>query len=67
MNINKIAEEGLKGYQDVVKTRIPITNPSILILYFGDLPGYEDSKNKIIMVGLNPSHNEFPEQDIPPV
>lgn len=38
----------------------PITYPSIPILFFGDLVKYQSSDLKIITVGLNPSHNEFP-------
>jgi hypothetical protein len=40
---------------------VSITNPSIPILYFGDLTKYLESEIKIITVGLNPSHIEFPE------
>jgi len=32
-------------------------------LYFGDYPAYEKSETKIITVGLNPSHKEFPIED----
>jgi len=38
----------------------PITQPSIPILFFGNLIKYLESDVKIITVGLNPSHNEFP-------
>ena len=38
----------------------PITFPSIPIFFFGDLIKYQRSDLKVITVGLNPSHNEFP-------
>jgi len=44
-------------------TALPITSPSIPILYFGDYPAYHKSETKIITVGLNPSHREFPIED----
>ena len=34
---------------------------SMPILYFGDLPAYLDSPLRIVTVGLNPSHHEFPQ------
>ena len=34
--------------------------PSMPILFFGDLPGYLASPVRIVTVGLNPSHREFP-------
>ncbi len=36
-----------------------VVNPSLPILYFGDLPAYVQSKLKIVTVGKNPSDNEF--------
>ena len=33
---------------------------SMPILYFGDLPAYENSPLRVVTVGLNPSHREFP-------
>ena len=37
-----------------------ITDPSMPVLFFGDLDQYEKSKQRIITVGLNPSKEEFP-------
>ena len=34
-------------------------NPSLPILYFGDLDAYEKSPRKVLTVGKNPSDNEF--------
>ena len=36
-----------------------VINPSIPILYFGDLRKYRESKLQVITVGKNPSDNEF--------
>jgi len=36
---------------------------SIPILYFGDLEAYFKSQRKIITVGLNPSRQEFPQEN----
>ena len=44
-----------KGYE--------VVNPSLPILYFGDKNRYDESEIRIITVGLNPSHMEFPKQD----
>lgn len=44
-----------------IKLKAPITNPSIPVLYFGDLEVFKKSSIKIITVGLNPSHKEFPQ------
>lgn len=41
------------------KTQEYIVNPSIPILFFGDLESYQKEKTKIITVGLNPSNTEF--------
>lgn len=40
-----------------------VVNPSIPILYFGDLPRYLDSGLKVITAALNPSKREFPVDD----
>lgn len=36
-----------------------IVNPSLPILYFGNLPEYRESDQKVITVAKNPSSNEF--------
>ena len=53
----------VQSYIRKMAAGLPITKPSIPIFYFGDLPGYQESELKIITVGLNPSHHEFPEAD----
>lgn len=39
-----------------------VVEPSIPILYFGDLRSYEDSSPRVVTVALNPSRKEFPER-----
>lgn len=36
-----------------------VVNPSLPILYFGNLEDYKKSKIKVVTVGKNPSDNEF--------
>lgn len=50
-------------FRQSLNSSLPITTPSIPILYFGDKPAYDKSTIKIITVGLNPSCNEFPVND----
>ena len=40
-----------------------LVQPSIPILFFGDLEGYYRSPLRVITVGLNPSRVEFPDND----
>lgn len=40
-----------------------LVEPSIPILFFGDLAAYTDSDIKIVTVALNPSNREFPTDD----
>jgi hypothetical protein len=47
------------SYFNQFKNEKVVINPSIPILYFGDLEQYRKSLLKIITVGKNPSHNEF--------
>lgn len=63
MNFNPLVQECFQKYLQTHNTSLPITSPSIPILYFGDYPAYEKSETKIITVGLNPSHREFPIDD----
>jgi len=63
MTIERLAEESLRMYRETTQTRVPVTSPSIPILYFGDQVAYEKSAIKVITVGLNPSHREFPADD----
>lgn len=63
MTIERLATESLRMYRVTKKTTVPITKPSIPILYFGDRTAYDKSERKVITVGLNPSHREFPAED----
>jgi hypothetical protein len=40
-----------------------VVDPASPILYFGDQPAYQQSKTRVITVGLNPSLAEFPPAD----
>lgn len=40
-----------------------VVHPAIPILYFGDLEAYWDSSVRVVTVGLNPSREEFPQDD----
>jgi hypothetical protein len=64
MTIEKLAQEiwSYKEALDVKKYKIK--DPSIPIMYFGDYEAYQQSPLKIITVGLNPSHEEFPINNI---
>jgi hypothetical protein len=55
---NELIHRTFEYYNQFKKEKF-VVNPSIPILYFGDLHGYRSSKLKIITVGKNPSHNEF--------
>lgn len=46
-------------YFDNFKNESFVVNPSLPILYFGDLASYKRSDIKILTVGKNPSDNEF--------
>jgi hypothetical protein len=40
-----------------------VVRPAVPILFFGDVEAYMQSPLRVITVGLNPSHLEFPEHD----
>ncbi len=63
MNLESLVHECFKQYLQSHNTSLPIPSPSIPILYFGNYPSYKKSEIKIITVGLNPSHREFPIED----
>ena len=54
----ELIEKTIK-YFEKYKNEKFIVNPSLPILYFGNLDAFLDSKIKIITVGKNPSDNEF--------
>jgi hypothetical protein len=58
--IDELVTNIFSSFNRTRKTQKVITFPSIPILYLGDLIKYKSSKQKIITVGLNPHHNEFP-------
>ena len=63
MTLYSLVHECFQLYHRTHNTSLPITSPAIPILYFGDYPAYQKSETKIITVGLNPSHREFPIED----
>ena len=59
--MDRLGDEAWRIYRE---TQDPcVVRPSIPILYFGDRQRYLSSPLKIITVGLNPSHHEFPVGD----
>ena len=46
-------------YYNTYKNHESVVNPSLPILYFGNLDAYLESEIKILTVGKNPSDNEF--------
>lgn len=48
---------------DVATSRPWLVQPSIPILYFGDIERYRQSRRRVLTVGLNPSDREFPSDD----
>lgn len=64
--LQKIMKEFINDF--LVKKKDPdlkscIVKKSIPIVYFGDFEAYRKSKRKIVTIGLNPSNNEFPENE----
>lgn len=53
-----LIKEAMKYYNEF-KDKKFVVNPSLPILYFGDIKAYCKSEIKIITVGINPSDREF--------
>lgn len=60
--IKKLVIDIIASFNQIRQNQKVITNPSIPITYFGDYVQYQKSYPKVITVGLNPSHNEFPQK-----
>ena len=60
-HIKKLVIDIIGSFNQMRQNQKVITNPSIPITYFGDYVQYQKSYPKVITVGLNPSHNEFPQ------
>lgn len=56
--VDQLGNEAWRTYRETLDPCV--VRPSIPILYFGDRQRYLHSPLKIITVGLNPSHHEFP-------
>ena len=59
-NLRSILQKSLEDYNNL-KEESFVVNPSIPILYFGNLDAYLKSDFKVITAGLNPSDMEFKE------
>jgi ribosomal protein S27AE len=62
-DLGELIQRAVSSYKRSHDSSIPITSPSIPIVYFGDLPEYMRSGLKVITVGLNPSYHEFPSRN----
>lgn len=58
--MKELVNDIIISFNQIRESQKVITYPSIPILYFGDYSQYQKTKPKVITVGLNPSHNEFP-------
>lgn len=54
----KLIDKTIEYYNKYKDEQI-VVNPSLPILYFGDLEAYKSSRIKVLTVGKNPSDNEF--------
>lgn len=59
-DLTKLVNDIHFSFNQIRKKQKNISNPSIPILYFGDITQYNKSQIKIITVGTNPNHDEFP-------
>ena len=62
-NLRATIQQCCKDFNSVIKDpdccSKCIVDPSVPILWFGNLKEYMDSPTKIVTVGINPSKNEF--------
>jgi hypothetical protein len=63
MTVEELAQEIWSYKESLDVKKYKIKDPSIPIMYFGDYEAYLQSPLKIITVGLNPSHEEFPSKN----
>lgn len=61
-NIDTLVERACEAWRSAQHEPF-LVNPSIPILWFGNIPAYWRSARRIVTVGLNPSGVEFPEPD----
>jgi hypothetical protein len=62
MQLDELIRESIIIYSKFDKSPI-LVYPSIPILFFGDSRKYDTSKLKVVTVGLNPSKEEFPDNN----
>jgi hypothetical protein len=58
-----LAAEAWQMHTGIATEQDGAVRPSMPILFFGDLARYEASRLRVITVGLNPSDEEFPQED----
>jgi len=58
-----IAHDAFRLHRDALKQKkTSVLRESMPVLYFGNEIGYRVSKHRIVTLGLNPSHEEFPRE-----
>jgi hypothetical protein len=62
-SVDQILDRAWSAYAEATRQVTATIQPSVPILWFGDLEAYERSSLKVITVGLNPSRGEFPTGD----
>lgn len=63
MVLEELVKDIIESQRIHIQEKLPLIYPSIPILYFGDLEAYQQSKLKVVTVGLSPSHLEFPHEN----
>lgn len=59
-----IARDAWRLHRDALKQeKTSVLRESMPVLYFGNEIGYRASKQRVVTVGLNPSHDEFPDNE----
>ena len=57
--LEPVVERAWSAFDNAIRRGVAV-EPSIPVLFFGDLAGYGRSPFKVVTVGLNPSNQEFP-------
>jgi hypothetical protein len=61
--LRELATEAWRLHAEAGAAASHVVEPSMPILYFGDVNPYRQSAVRIVTVGLNPSREEFPTAD----
>lgn len=59
-SLNEVVHAAWQAFEEARKRNLSV-DPSMPILFFGDVDRYLNSKTRVVTVGLNPSWQEFPE------